>query len=126
MSCYPQCEATPGCPLSCLLAPFPPGMDYLLTGNQLARRARACGLQPVQSQRDMGTKELHARTGGHPLELALSTMSSVLPGQGMRSGDGACCCQSSLPDGGSFGGRAGCISLFLSWNWSIYSFLMLL
>lgn len=67
------------------------------------------GKASTQSQRDMGTKELHGWTGGHPLELAPSTVSSVLPGQGMCSGDGACCCQSFLPDGGSFGGRAACI-----------------
>lgn len=39
-------------------------------------------VQPVLSQRDMGTKELHGWTSGHPLELAPSTMSSVLPGRG--------------------------------------------
>lgn len=43
MSSCAQCEATSGCPFSYLLAPFPPRMDYLLTGNQLARCARACG-----------------------------------------------------------------------------------
>lgn len=61
-----------------------------------------------------------------PLGLAPSTASSVLPGQGTCFGDGACCCPSSLPDGGSFGDGAERISLFLSWNWSIYSFHRLL
>lgn len=40
------------------------------------------GTASTQSQRDMGTKELHGWTSGHPLELAPSTMSSVLPGRG--------------------------------------------
>jgi len=55
--------------------------------------------------------------GRCPPELA-----PVLPGQGMCFGGGACCCPSSRPDGGFFGDRAERISLFLSWNGSIYSF----
>lgn len=124
MSSCAQCEATVPSPVCWPL--FHQGWIICSLATSWHGVHEPVGTGSAQSQRDMGTKELHGWTSGHPLELAPSTMSSVLPGQGMCSGDGACCCQSFLPDGGSFGGRAGCISLFLSWNGSIYSLLTLL
>lgn len=122
MSSSAQCEAISGCPLSYLLAPFSPRIDYLLTGNQHGMR-EPVGTASTESEGpgDQGAVWLDqwaspgASTQHHELSPAR---------QGMCSGEGACCCQSFLPNGGSSGGRAGCV--FLSWNWSIYSLLMLL
>lgn len=40
------------------------------------------GTASTQNQRNIGIKELHGWTGGYPLELSPSTMSSVVPGRG--------------------------------------------
>lgn len=51
MRCCTQCEATSGCPLSYLLAPFPPRMDYLLTGNQPTWACMSLWVKPVRRVR---------------------------------------------------------------------------
>lgn len=96
-------------------------LRLLPAGTARAEHTGTAGHTKSEGRGDRGAVCLDA-----PSALAPSTVSPVLPGQGTSFRDSACCCPSSLPDGGTFGDGAEHISLFLSWNQSIYSFHTLL